>query len=310
MVLTVTLNPCIDRTLYLDTLKVGGHNRASRMRNDVSGKGINVSVALRNLGIETRAAGFEFTRTGTPVKNLLDSMGIPFDYVTVDGELRVNTKVFDCSAMEMTEINCSGPLLGAEDEQALMECFEKALDGTDILVVDGSIPPGISKDVYANMVSLARARGIFTICDAAGELMSRALSARPDMVKPNIGELEDLLGRKINGLDQSAAACRELMGMGAGAVCLSLGGDGCMLVNSEGAWFSEGLDIEVKSFQGAGDSVVAGICSCIEKGLGGEEQLRYGVAAAHGTLLLEGTLMCTAESFMRLLPQIPVRRIG
>lgn len=307
MVLAVTLNPCIDRTLFIDGLQVGGHNVVKQVQNDVAGKGIDVNVVLSNLGIPSRAVGYEFTRTGKQVSSFLASINVPFYGVDVDAELRVNTKVFDCEACSMTELNCKGPQMSENDETALMRVFENALDGVDVLVVDGSVPPGISKDIYARMIAAAKQKGIYTVLDATGPLLESGLKAAPDMVKPNRGELELLLGRKLGDTADCFKACHELMEMGAGAVCLSLGGDGCMLVNSEGAWFSEGLDIEVRGFQGAGDSVVAGICIAVEKGLDGMEQLRSGVAAAHGSLVLEGTHLCTRENYDEMLSRVPVR---
>ncbi|MDO4982016.1 MAG: 1-phosphofructokinase family hexose kinase [Eubacteriales bacterium] len=309
MILTVTLNPCIDRTLSVDALNVGGHNVVQRVQNVVAGKGIDVNVVLHNLGIDTRAAGFDFIRNGHQVSDFLSSMNIPFYGVDVDAELRVNTKVFDENACCMTELNCKGPQMTMLEENAFMEVFEKALERVDVLVADGSVPPGIGTDIYARMINIAKKKNVYSVLDASGELLEKGLSARPDMVKPNRTELEQLLRRSLNSIDECIDGCHELMKLGAGAVCLSLGSDGCILADSEGAWFSEGLDIEVRGFQGAGDSVVAGICIAVEKGLGGMEQLRSGVACAHGSLIREGTDMCTRESYDEMLALIPVRKI-
>ena len=306
MILSVSLNPCIDKTIFIRSLQVGGHNKADHLCSDVGGKGINVNSALHNLGAESRALGFEFTQSGTPVNDFLQSISVPFQSVRVDAPLRVNTKIFDLSSSEMTEINCSGAQVSPSDEMALMEAFSAALEGTDILVVTGSVPPGIRTDIYFRMISAAKVKGIYTVLDASGALLKASLPAGPDLVKPNKAELEQLLGREISSLPDAARACREVLSLGVGAVCLSLGGDGCMLVSPGGVWFSEGIAIDVRSFQGAGDSVVAGMCLAKELGLPESEMLRYGVAAAHGSLLREGTLLCTRESFDALLPQIPV----
>ena len=309
MICAVTLNPCIDRTVFLPSLIVGGHNVASRVQNDVSGKGINVNVVLSNLGIETKAVGFEFRRSGTPVKNFLDSLSIPSDMVSVDAELRVNTKLFDSSAMEMTEINCKGPHIDEDSVAELMCAFERSLDGTDIIVVDGSVPPGVPTDIYKAMTELAHARGIKVVLDATGTLLEKGLEANPDIVKPNSGELELLIGRKLNGLDECVAACRELLSRGVGAVCLSLGGDGALYITEDNAWYSKGLDIEVKSFQGAGDSLVAGICLGLMAGHNPEMLLRSGMAAAHGSLLRDGTLLCLREDYEKFFEIMPVEMI-
>lgn len=309
MISAVTLNPCIDRTVFLAGLKVGGHNVAQRVQNDISGKGINVNVVLHNLGVESRAVGFEFNRGGTPVGNFLGSMDIPFDSVSVDSELRVNTKLFDSEAQEMTEVNCKGAQVPQEAVDELMRVFRKSLDGTDILVVDGSVPPGVPRDIYKTMTELAHERGIKVILDATGDLLEKGLEAKPDMVKPNIGELELLIGHKLSGMDEWVEACRGLIEKGVGAVCLSLGGDGALYVNADGAWYSPGLDITVKSFQGAGDSLVCGIVLGMLEGAAPEELLRSGMAAAHGSLLRDGTLLCLREDYDRFMGIMPVQKI-
>lgn len=306
MISAVTLNPCVDRTLFLHGLDVGGHNVAERVQNDVSGKGINVNVVLSNLNIPTKAVGFEFDHNGPILSNFLRQHGIPFDKFCVDAELRVNTKIFDAQNAAMTEINCKGPTLSPEISRQMLKIFEASLEDTDLLVIDGSIPPGIPRDIYKTMTELAHTHGIPVVLDATGELLEKALKAKPELVKPNRGELELLLGRTLETRQECVLACRELIARGVGAVCLSLGGEGALYVNGDSVWFSPGLDIQVKSFQGAGDSIVAGICLGMLADYPPEELLRSGVAAAHGSLLQDGTRLCTYEDYLRLLPQIPV----
>ncbi len=306
MILAVTLNPCIDMTLFVRSLAIGGHNVAERARRDVSGKGINVNVALRNLGVPTKTVGFEFSHEGAPIADFLGQLGIPFSAVSVDASLRVNTKVFDADSAVMTEINCRGPQLSGPDVEAFLRIFEDSLPGTDILVVDGSVPPGIPPDIYRRMIEMARKKGVRTVLDASGKLLENGLLAKPDLVKPNKAELEALLRKRLDSLDAALAACRLLVERGIGSVCLSLGKEGALLVSGSGAWFSPGLDIRVQSFQGAGDSMVAGLCLAMLARQDGADLLRSGVAAAHGTLLREGTLMCTREAYDELYGRIPV----
>lgn len=309
MITAVTMNPCIDRTLFLDRLIPEAHNVARHVRSDVSGKGINVNMVLKNLGVPTRALHFEFTRGGAPVGEFLAAGGIPAASVRVDAELRINTKVFDESRMAMTEINCRGPQLQPDAVQAFLDLFEKELDTADVLVATGSVPPGVPPDIYATMIQRANARSIPSLLDASGALLKAGVAAGPTLLKPNRMELETLIGRPVRTLKESVCACRALVDRGIGTVCLSMGGDGAVLVQDCGAWFSEGLDIRVRSFQGAGDSMAAGLCMALQNHLPGDEMLRSGVAAAHGSLIREGTLLCTRASYDRFLPLIPVRRL-
>lgn len=309
MILVVTLNPCIDRTLTLEKLIPGGHNSVEEVREDVSGKGINVNVVLQHLGVPSKAVGFEFTRRGRPVQEFLASLGIPFVSVSLNHDLRVNTKVFDRTAMQMTEINCRGPQLTEQDAEAVMELFAQELNGADMLVVDGSVPPGIPTDIYARMITLAKDRGIASVLDTSGSLLREGLKAGPTLVKPNLLELGEYTGHPLKNREEILQACRDMIARGVHGVCVSMGGDGALYVEENGAWYSPGLDIRVLGFQGAGDSMVAGMCAAWLDSADGSELLRSAVAAAHGSLLREGTLLCTKEQYEDLLKKIPVERI-
>ena len=309
MVTAVTLNPCVDHTLMVSRLIPGGHHETVRTHEDVSGKGINVNKVLQQLGVETGAVGFDFVGSGSKLGDCLREIRIPFASVPVEGKLRINTKIFDLERSEMTEINSKGTPVTQADVQRLMEVFTASLANTDILVLDGSVPPGVPDTIYAEMTHLAHDRGIPVILDASGMLMKNGLEAKPEVIKPNREEAEQLLGRPVRNLQDAVSACREFLNIGIGAVCLSLGKEGAVYCNSEGAWFSPGLDIEVKSLQGAGDSMVAGICIGMIRNDSGEGILRSASAAAHGSVLLEGTSLCTAEDYCRFMECIPVEKL-
>ena len=308
MVTAVTLNPCVDLTLIVSGLAVGGHNETERTRQDVCGKGINVNIVLQHLGVETRALGFEFKGSGNALRDALEKQKIPYALCPVEGEMRVNTKVFDLRSREMTEINSAGCPVTAADVERMTELFAASLPGTDLLVLNGSAPPGVPDGIYRRMAELAHERGIPVVVDAKGAMLRHALEAGPDMIKPNLEEMEQLIGRKLRSFSEEAEACRELIGRGVGAVCLTLGKGGALYAQGEDLWFSPGLEIPVQSLQGAGDSLVAGFCAAMLRGERGEALLRSGVAAAHGSLLHEGTHLCEREDYEHFLKLIPVER--
>ena len=140
MVTAVTLNPCVDLTLIVSGLAVGGHNETERTRQDVCGKGINVNIVLQHLGVETQALGFEFKGSGNALRDALERQQIPYALCPVEGEMRVNTKVFDLQSREMTEINSAGCPVTAADVERMTELFAASLPGTDLLVLNGSAP--------------------------------------------------------------------------------------------------------------------------------------------------------------------------
>ncbi|WP_444642898.1 1-phosphofructokinase [Caproiciproducens sp. R1] len=310
MITTLTLNPCIDRTVTVDGFTYGGTNHVENFRCDVSGKGINVSIALNNIGEETRCLGFNYMDGGSLLTDFLNSEKISNDFLNVNGQLRTNIKIFDKKASVMSELNESGNFVNGDCIADLVKKVEEYLPKTSLLVLDGSVPPGVSKDIYKTLTDKAREYGVKTVIDAYGELLLEGIKAGPYLIKPNKDELEEAFGEKIQSKEDAVRVARKIIGQGVGMVCVSMGKGGAMLITEEKAYFCAGTDIEVKGVQGAGDSLVAGMCYAIVHGLSCAEMLRYGVAVAHGSLTLEGTQMCTLESFQKMLPLIHTEEIG
>jgi len=308
-VTAITLNPCTDRTLQIDTLTPGGHHVVRSVIDNVAGKGIDVNVVLRHLNVPTLAVGFSFEGSAGVLEQFMREEDIPFLFQSAPGSQRINTKVFETANMQMTEFNCKGPLLNDKNEQELMLLMDKALDETAILVACGSVPPGISPDIYRKMIESAHARGIPAVLDATGPLFDEGIKACPEVIKPNIGELELFLGKKLDSREEIIEACRQIIRQGVGAVCLTLGKDGALMVTASQCFFSPGLKIDVRGVQGAGDSVVAGICAAMLRTDDPAEWLRSGVAAAHGSLIREGTLLCELAPYTDFLARIPVTAI-
>lgn len=188
----------------------------------------------------------------------------------------------------------------------MLELLEGLLPQAEILVVDGSVPPGIRSSLYAEMIALAKVHHVRTVLDAAGELLQYGLAAAPWLVKPNRYELETLLGTSLPDLSSAAAAARKLLDYGIAIVCLSLGADGALIASRNGIWFCENLNIPVRGVQGAGDSMVAGLCAACLQGLPEPDMLRWGSATAHASLILPGTALCKKEDMEHMLSQLTV----
>ena len=309
MVISVTLNPCIDRTVSLKSLNVGGHNEAQGARNDISGKGINVAVACAHLGVDVRCLCLEHEFSGSAVRKALDAEGIAMEGVPVPGELRVNLKITETGSPRMTEINERGAPVPPGTDRRVLAQLGSMLSAGDILALSGSVPPGLSADIYSVMTGIAHAAGAKVLLDASGELLSHGIAAGPWTIKPNAYELEQLTGEKPCSREQAVKLCRGLCERGVERVCLSLGGDGALLVTNEAAWYSPVLDIPLRGFQGAGDSMAAGLCAAETLGLPPDEALRYGTAASQASLIREGTLLCSLDDFRAFLPQIAVYKL-
>ncbi len=309
MITTLTLNPCIDRSVLIPNLVVGGHNRIIRSRTDLGGKGINVSVVLHTLGYTTKTLCMDYMDSGAFLSDSLSLLGLDGSLVTAFGRLRENMKLYDAQTDQMTEINEPGAPIDQSTLSRLIQRLDALLPKTDILVLSGSVPPGVENDIYKTLILRAKTYGVFTVLDAAGELLRLGIEAKPDLIKPNRFEMEMLCGHSLDSLKQAREDAQALLDTGVGSVCLSLGKDGAMLLNADGTWYSKGLEIQVKGVQGAGDSLVAGLCAGHMEHWDSAETLRTGIALAQGSLLREGTLLCTQEIYEELLPKITVEKL-
>lgn len=309
MITTVTLNPCIDLTLYIENLVAGGLNLAARSRTDTCGKGVNVSVVLRALGLSTMCTGISFDGNGIQLHTFLEEQNIAHDFAMAYGNIRTNVKLFDGVKNEMTEINSLGEPV---DESVIRDYLDKLFDvahRSAVIVFSGRVPNGGHDDIYRRSLERVKKLNALTVVDAEKEPLKQALSGKPYLIKPNVYELEESFGCKAHSKNDVVDACRDIIKQGVKVVCCSMGGDGAIIVDRKQAWQAPALELDVKGFQGAGDSMVAGVCKAIGEKLPVEDMLRYGVAAASASLLREGTLLCRRVDFNRLLPQVTVTRI-
>lgn len=297
MIGTITLNPCIDKTLIINKFCYGGMNRVISKREDVSGKGINVSVALTHLGVPVRTLGICYSEGDKYLRDGLLRLGIDYESVPAQGYLRENIKVLNTDGGITTELNQKGCPISQEKLCEFDRLLDSVLPTLSILVLTGSVPPGVDAGYYARVIERANRLGVKTILDAEGELLHRGMKAGPTLVKPNLYEMETVFGVTLRGLEDAVALCRDMIGFGAGMVCLSAGKEGALLTDGVESYMCRPTLTEVKSTQGAGDSMVAGICMAMEQGKSPADILRYGVAAAQGSLLLEGTQLCRKEDF-------------
>lgn len=299
MIGTITLNPCIDKTLVIQNFRYGGMNRVLSKREDVSGKGINVAVTLTNLGVPVRTLGIRHSEGDPYLQDNLLKLGITYESVLAQGYLRENIKVLDTAGGITTELNQKGAPLSPDKLQEFDLLLDRVLPDLSILVITGSVPPGVDMGYYAQIIARANRMGVKTILDAEGELLRRGMEAGPTVVKPNLYEMETAFGVSLRGLDDAAEICQNIIGSGVSIVCLSAGKEGALITNGTESYVCRPTPMEVKSTQGAGDSMVAGLCMAMEQQRPLEDLLRYGVAAAQGSLLLEGTQLCRKEDFER-----------
>lgn len=285
MVYTVTFNPAIDYVVHTGEMKLGATNRSEREEMYFGGKGINVSIVLRELGIDSKALGFTAGFTGEAIERGLADMGIDTDFVRLaTGNSRINIKI---KASEETELNGQGPDI---DDKAIATLFEKLdkLPNGDTLVLAGSIPASLPSDIYERILERLSGRDIRTVVDATKDLLLNVLKYKPFLIKPNNHELGEMFGVTLNSDREIETYARKLQKMGAVNVLISMAGDGAMLIDEYGNMHRCGVcKGVVKNSVGAGDSMVAGFIAGVING-DYEYALKLGTAAGGATAFSDG----------------------
>ncbi|MFE2041839.1 1-phosphofructokinase [Streptomyces sp. NPDC059477] len=308
MILTVTPNPSLDRTYEVPALERGEVIRATGERMDPGGKGVNVSRAVAAAGRRTLAVLPLGGAPGALVAELLAAQGIEVAPVPVGGATRSNIALAESDGV-LTKINAPGPELSAAERETLLETVRERSAGADWIACCGSLPRGLAPSWYAEVVARAHAGGARIALDTSGPALLEALRARPDVVKPNAGELAEAVARPLTTVGDALKAAEELRAMGARAVLASLGADGQLLVEDAGSWFATAPVAVVRSNVGAGDSSLAGFLIA-----GGTGPAALASAVAHGAaaVQLPGSVMPTpadlAPAAVTVTPDIPVDR--
>ena len=254
MIVTVTPNPSIDRTIQIDRLDRGRMIRARAATSEAAGKGLNVSLALATEGVDTSAVLPLAADSATMYLRLLAD-AVPITAVPIKGATRVNVSLVEPDGT-VTKVNEPGPQLGPDDVEAIL-AGASAVAGSGWLVGCGSLPPGAPVDFYARLVALgSEARRIAV--DTSGAALGAAVCAGSALIKPNTAELEELVGRPLATIGDAIAAARELIERGAHAVLVSLGPDGALLVDARTASHAEASIDDVVNTVGAGDALLAG----------------------------------------------------
>ncbi len=256
MILTVTPSPAVDWTVRVDSFELDAVNRITTSTREASGKGLNVSWALHRAGLSTHAVFPAGGNAGRFMADALRAEAVPHSVVPIDGETRTNITLV--SPGHSTKINEGGTAMtSAQTDELTARVLEESA-AARIVLVCGSLPPGIADDYPAYLAALLNARGVETVVDTSGAPLSLALAGNPGLIKPNVHELSELTGREIRTHGDVLAAARVAITRGARAVLASLGADGAMLVTADHAWFGRARDIPFVNSVGAGDALLAG----------------------------------------------------
>lgn len=291
MIVTLTPNPSIDRTVGFRELRRGSVNRASSSRVDAGGKGVNVSRALTAQGAGTIAVLPEGGPEGSLMATLLDDAGVTRRGVPISESVRLNVTAVEPDGTT-TKLNEPGPHLDEGQVRALLSAVATSVEGAPggaWVVGCGSLPPGAPVDLYARLVRSARDAGALVAVDTSGAPLRPAVEAGPDLVKPNRLELEELVGADLTTLGAVIDAARGLVTGGVGTVVVSLGRDGAVVVDAESATHAVATIGTPRSTVGAGDCLLAGLLHDLSAGRTAAEALRTGVLWGAAAVTLPGS---------------------
>ncbi|GMX65343.1 1-phosphofructokinase [Paenibacillus elgii] len=292
-VLTVTLNPALDKTVTIEEFVSGGLNRIKAWRTDAGGKGINVAKALKHFSVDVASWGLTAGHQGKIVTEQLTGLGIPSYFIETEGETRTNLKVYVECTQETTELNEAGFMVGRKALHEFIERYTDAVRNASIVVLGGSLPPGAPDDTYKTLIEIANHAGARTVLDADGDPFRHGIEAVPYAIKPNIHELEALFKETFQSDTEIVSAARRLTGKGIAYVSVSLGAEGSILVSETEAVRAKPFPIVPLSTVGAGDSMVAALVYCLLEGKPLVEMARWTSAAGTVTASKPGTEVCT-----------------
>lgn len=307
MITTVCMNPSFDKTASIHKLTVGEVNRLHEVRVDIGGKSVNVAIVLKRLGVDVRCVGCLGEGNGETFLRMIGRERVPFDYLSVPGEVRTNLKLVDESERVITEFNEPGVSMNENQLEAFIRLLSKHAEESKYVVLSGRLPTGCPQNTYQRCMQALD--GKKCVLDAAGESLLHGIKEKPFLIKPNLPEIEAIMKRELRTLRSLRDAALFLMSYGAQNVVVSMGKYGAMFVNADTTLFAPALMVEARSTVGAGDAMIGGIMAGLTKGASLMEAFRYGVAAGAASIMTDGTQLLRVNDFETLLPKVTVQEV-
>jgi 1-phosphofructokinase/tagatose 6-phosphate kinase len=313
VIVTVTMNAALDRTLTVPNFQRGHRHRASSVLTMAGGKGINVARALKRLDVPVVATGLTGGRTGTRIVEELTAEAILNDFVRIKEESRTSTAVVDPTNTTYTEINEWGPRVSPGELEMLLEKLHYLARGADYVVFAGSLPRGVQEDFYAEAIRDLHRRGVQVVLDAEGDPLRFGVEAEPALVSPNQREAEQLVGQEFEEDEDFLMALDAIAEMGARAVHITTE-SGCFALLREDRQVrrlrADGPRLEAVSVVGAGDVLLAQFLAARQEGIGVEQALRLGVAAGAASVLEIGAGRFDPREASRLAPAVGIQELA
>lgn len=299
MIYTVTLNPALDRTLWVEEVQYGESNHIVKDKTYAGGKGIDVSKVLSILGVPNRALAFVGGFAGEELEGRLVNHGIQCDFIRISQETRTNIVINDKKGHVQTSFNALGPELKPYELMRMVRKIENIVN-PEIVVISGSLPPGVHPEVYRRIIEIAKNKGADVFLDTHGDALRKGIEAGPRLIKPNLRELSHFKGRRLERLDDIINSAMDIQEAGVEIVLVSMGAKGILMVAEKGIYVAAPPNVEVVNTIGAGDSSVAGFVYGLKHGKNLSECLKFAVAAGTATTMRPGTALCRKDDFLSL----------
>jgi len=308
LIVTLTINPAIDRILGVDRLAFEDRSYIKSSRESVGGRGINSSSVIHTFGGKTLAVLTSGGETGKRLEGLLAGYGYPVSVVPIEHDIRINLTVTDKHGLTVN-LNETGPVLSSAELERVEKAVRESLANASWLLACGSLPPGVPPSFYGKLISMARQKKVKTLLHADGRALVEGIEAKPTVVTPNQQEAERLLGRTLLTRMHYLEAAERIRAMGAESVVLSLGSRGAVGAFAGGLIEALPPRIDALCPIGAGDALSAAYTWAIQRKSGASDALRWGVAAGTATARLPGMGFATLEQTQEMYRQVEVRRV-
>ncbi len=300
MIMTVSLNPAVDRTCRIREMAAGEVNRMDSAQSIAGGKAINVTRVLRLFHIPVAAVGFLGGFGGDLIEKETEKMGAECHFTRIAQETRINTNLLEQSG-RVTELLEPGPVISHQELETFLKQFAGCLEFCTMTVLSGSLPRGVPADLYAVLIKMCHMAGHQVILDSSGEALWEGIKAGPDLVKPNRRELETLAGRTLETREKLEAAAGELLTLGVGKAVISLGREGLLCVEKDRTTYREAVKVKAVNTVSCGDTVVASLCMSRLAGEDTETALKKAAALAAANAMTRENGDISMETYLHFL---------
>jgi 6-phosphofructokinase 2 len=310
MIYTVTLNPSLDRVIWVDEIKTDDSVRISAEKHYAGGKGIDASRVIKTLGGDTTATGFLGSFNGLHLEGLLINEGVTCDFVKIAGETRSNVIIFQNNSKEHIALNSKGPQVTPYDLATLFNKITNLSKKPSFVLLGGSLPREVNKSIYGQLIYALRAQGIKVALDADNEPLKLAIKEKPTLIKPNTHEFARLIGKTVETHQEIIQSGQEFLKEGIEIIIVSMGSKGLLVFDTNQAFHVTPPKIEVNSTIGSGDSALAAFLLGLEQGKSIDECGVMGAAAGAATAMSPGVELVSLEDFQKLLPEVKCQPVS